>query len=215
MAAAAATAANSPAHRKRIRPGRRDRRPLGPLVLVGAYCGLRLGELAGLRRGRVDLLARTIDVVEIVTAAGGRLHTRPPKTRAGPRTAAATARRRGPRGDLWLTGPEVLVFAGPRGGAVRGSAVRHRVWQPAVRAPPAGGRRPGDRPPRRASWNFVCGPAGRLRQPGAEPFGDWCQLEGIADCVDVVDEALVQSERDKGDEMTFAEPDHCHASLRR
>jgi integrase len=60
--------------------------PYGPLVLVGAYCGLRLGELAGLRRGRVDVLARTIDVVEIVTEAGGRLHTGPPKTRAGRRT---------------------------------------------------------------------------------------------------------------------------------
>ena len=41
--------------------------PYGPLVHVGAHCGLRIGELAGLRRGRVDLLARTIDVVEIVT----------------------------------------------------------------------------------------------------------------------------------------------------
>jgi len=60
--------------------------PCGPLVLVGAYCGLRLGELAGLRRGRVDLMARTIDVAEIVTEAGGRLHTGPPKTRAGRRT---------------------------------------------------------------------------------------------------------------------------------
>lgn len=37
------------------------------LVLVGAYGGLRIGELAGLRRGRVDLLRGTVTVAEIVT----------------------------------------------------------------------------------------------------------------------------------------------------
>lgn len=34
------------------------------VVTVGAYCGLRLGELAGLRRHRVDLLHRHLQVVE-------------------------------------------------------------------------------------------------------------------------------------------------------
>ena len=33
-------------------------------VTLGAYCGLRLGELAGLRRHRVDLLHRHVRVVE-------------------------------------------------------------------------------------------------------------------------------------------------------
>jgi hypothetical protein len=36
------------------------------LVLVAAYGGLRIGELAGLRRRRVDLLRGTVDVAEIV-----------------------------------------------------------------------------------------------------------------------------------------------------
>jgi hypothetical protein len=36
------------------------------LVLVGAYGGLRIGELAGLRRSRVDLLRGTVQVAEIV-----------------------------------------------------------------------------------------------------------------------------------------------------
>src|SRR5690606_30171407 len=36
-------------------------------VLTGAYCGLRFGELAGLKRDRVDLLRRRIEVLEIVT----------------------------------------------------------------------------------------------------------------------------------------------------
>ena len=35
------------------------------LVLIGAYGGLRIGELAGLRRGRVDLLRGTVTVAEI------------------------------------------------------------------------------------------------------------------------------------------------------
>lgn len=34
------------------------------MVLVAAYCSLRFGELAGLRRKRIDLLHRTINVVE-------------------------------------------------------------------------------------------------------------------------------------------------------
>ena len=40
------------------------------LVLVAGYGGLRVGELAGLRRGRVDLLRGTVEVAEIVTEVG-------------------------------------------------------------------------------------------------------------------------------------------------
>lgn len=54
-------------------------------VLVGAYGGLRAGELFGLRADRVDLLRRTVDVAEIVTEVGGSLVFGPPKTRAGRR----------------------------------------------------------------------------------------------------------------------------------
>jgi integrase len=56
------------------------------LVLVGAYGGLRIGELAGLRRPRVDLLHGTVQVAEIVVEVGGVLHIGPPKTRASRRT---------------------------------------------------------------------------------------------------------------------------------
>jgi integrase len=37
------------------------------LVFVGAYGGLRIGELAGLRQSRVDLLAGAVTVAEILT----------------------------------------------------------------------------------------------------------------------------------------------------
>jgi integrase len=56
------------------------------LVLVGAYGGLRIGELAGLRRKRVDLLRGTVEVAEIMTEVAGRLQIGPPKTRASRRT---------------------------------------------------------------------------------------------------------------------------------
>jgi integrase len=36
-------------------------------VFVGAYGGLRIGELAGLRRSRVDLATGTVDVAENIT----------------------------------------------------------------------------------------------------------------------------------------------------
>jgi integrase len=62
-----------------IRPGYQA------LVFLGAYGGLRIGELAGLRRSRVDLDAGTVDVAETVVEVEGRLLFGPPKTRAGRR----------------------------------------------------------------------------------------------------------------------------------
>jgi integrase len=56
------------------------------LVLVGAYGGLRIGELAGLRRERVDPLRGTVEVAEIMTEVAGKLQVGPPKTRASRRT---------------------------------------------------------------------------------------------------------------------------------
>jgi integrase len=84
------------------------------LVLVAAYGGLRIGELAGLRRGRVDLLRGTVEVAEIVTEAGGVVRFGPPKTRAGRRTVGL------PRAvveeltaHLARAEPEAFVFAAP------------------------------------------------------------------------------------------------------
>jgi integrase len=56
------------------------------LVFVGAYGGLRTGELAGLRQSAVDLLVGTVTVAKILTQAKGKLIAGPPKTRAGRRT---------------------------------------------------------------------------------------------------------------------------------
>src|SRR6266508_909168 len=49
------------------------------LVLVAAYGGLRVGELAGLRRRDLDLTRYTVEVTEVVTEPRGMLHVGPPK----------------------------------------------------------------------------------------------------------------------------------------
>jgi integrase len=116
------------------------------LVLVGAYGGLRMGELAGLRRRRVDLLRGTVDVAEIVVEVRGRIYTGPPKTRAGRRTVGLPwvvmeelAEHLGPVGDA-----DAYVFTADRGGVLRTSNFRTKVWLPAVRVAELAPLRPHD-----------------------------------------------------------------------
>lgn len=100
-------------------------------VFVGAYCGLRFGELAGLKRHRVDLLHRRIEVAEILTEVKGQHHTGPPKTRAGHRSVPV------PKfvADELLAHldhtPGDYVFGAPEGGPLRASLFRRRYWHPA------------------------------------------------------------------------------------
>jgi integrase len=102
------------------------------LVLVGAYGGLRAGELFGLRRGRVDLLRGRVDVAETLVEVGGHHHFGPPKTRAGRRSVPL------PRFVVDVLTEHVaglepgeLVFPAPEGGPVRSSLFRRRFWYPA------------------------------------------------------------------------------------
>ena len=102
------------------------------MVLTAAYCGLRLGELAGLKRARVDLLHRRIEVLEIATEVNGRQYTGPPKTRAGRRSVpvprivadALEAHLAAVSGEY--------VFPAPEGGLMRPSLFRRRFWTPAT-----------------------------------------------------------------------------------
>lgn len=105
------------------------------LVLVGAYGGLRIGEMAGLRRGRVDLLRGRIDVAEICVEVRGHLTYGPPKTRAGRRSITL------PRPvvdelawhmEKWAG--EEFVFAAPEGGPLRTPTWRRRFWAPGIKA---------------------------------------------------------------------------------
>ena len=105
-------------------------------VLLGAFGGLRLGEMLGLRWKRVDLLRRRVDIAETLVSIGGHITFGPPKTKAAVRTVPLPSfvcdelsRRAVPPVD-----PEGLVFESPEGFPVRATLFRRRVWRPAVAA---------------------------------------------------------------------------------
>lgn len=106
---------------------------LAPVILTLAYTGLRWGELAALKVGRVDLARRRLSIVENVVDVGGKLTWGTPKThetREVPFPAFI--------GDLLADaiqgrGSDALVFTGPRGGVLRHNTSRHRHFDPAVK----------------------------------------------------------------------------------
>ena len=62
------------------------------MVLLATFCGLRVGELRALRQRNLDLLHRTVSVVEQYQQLGdGTLVLGPPKTDAGRRVVAIPA----------------------------------------------------------------------------------------------------------------------------
>jgi hypothetical protein len=103
------------------------------LILLGAYGGLRIGEMAGLRRGRVDpgpgprSSGRGRYRADRQTAhrptedPGGRSHGWTPQF-----VVEALAERMSTPGRA-----ENFVFAGPKGGVLRVATFRSRFWRPA------------------------------------------------------------------------------------
>ncbi len=116
-------------------------------VILGAFGGLRVGELFGLRSKRVDVLRGRVDVAEILVEVSGQLHFGPPKTRAG-RRAVPLPRIAVEALSTHLTshpaGPDDLVFRSAQGDPTRLSNWRHRVWEPAVKSAGLGHLRPHD-----------------------------------------------------------------------
>ncbi|MDQ2728270.1 MAG: site-specific integrase [Actinomycetota bacterium] len=102
------------------------------VVLLGAWCGLRRGELLALRRGDIDLDHATVRVERAVQhRQNGTLEFGPPKTDAGRRTVAIPPHLT-PEVTAHLerfTGPEAdsLVFTGEKGGPVR-PHVLQKAW---------------------------------------------------------------------------------------
>lgn len=110
-------------------------------IYLGGVLGLRWGEVAGLRVGRLDLLGQKLTVAEQITRGEhGRQVIGLPKSLAGTRTLALPAwlvellaehlARRG----LTAAVPEAYVFVMPGGGPLDYSHWRRRVWLPACRA---------------------------------------------------------------------------------
>jgi integrase len=111
-----------------------------PMVWLGALLGLRWGECAGLRVGRIDFLNRRLAVVEQATrVAHGRIVFGPPKSDAGRRTLSlpvalvdVLAGHLAARG-LSAADRTALVFVSPRGDVIDYGHWRQRVWLPACR----------------------------------------------------------------------------------
>lgn len=111
------------------------------MIWLGAVVGLRFSEVAGLRVGRVDLLARSLTVLETVTRDGkGRAVLGPPKSAASRRTVALPRMLSELLADhlarLGVTGAngDALLFPSPGGGPLRYANWRNRVWVPACKA---------------------------------------------------------------------------------
>ena len=115
------------------------------MILVAAYAGLRVGELAGLRRDRVDILRGRVEVAEIAVEVRGALTFGPPKTKAG-RRAIALPRSVTAELDTHLRtwSASAFVFPSPDGATLRVPAWRRRQWNPAVVAADLAPLRPHD-----------------------------------------------------------------------
>lgn len=108
------------------------------LVLVGAFGGLRIGELAGLQLGDFDPLRNLIRVRRTASDVRGEVIVGPPKTAKSIRTVVL------PRSItehlvehvalLHETEPEAWIFPAPEGGPIRRTAWMRRVWKPALAA---------------------------------------------------------------------------------
>jgi integrase len=108
------------------------------MVYLGAVLGLRWGECAGLRIGRVDFERSIITVAEQLTRGiGGRSVIGPPKSNAGRRTLSAPAElialieeHMGHRG-ITRADVSAFLFVGPDADHLDYANWLHRIWYPA------------------------------------------------------------------------------------
>jgi integrase len=108
------------------------------LVLLGAYGGLRWGELAGLRRSRVDVLRSRVVITETAVDVGGTITFGEPKTAKSRRVVpiARSVMRELETHLATYTGPDAddLVFTAAKGGPMYRGTFWPTVWTPAVKA---------------------------------------------------------------------------------
>ncbi|HEX3426928.1 MAG TPA: site-specific integrase [Acidimicrobiales bacterium] len=108
------------------------------VVLLAAWCGLRRGELMGLRRSDFDLLRRTVKVERSMQQLiDGTLIFGPPETEAGRRLIAipphVVPEIEAHLEDFVAADPVALVFTGEHGGPLR-PHVLQTAWDKARRA---------------------------------------------------------------------------------
>jgi len=105
-----------------------------PLLLLAAWCAMRYGELAELRRGDVDLEAGVLRIQRGVTRAGGQTFVGTPKSEAGRRTVSVPPHLL-PVLERHLrmhtgAGQDELLFPARRGGHLAPTALQS-FWHPA------------------------------------------------------------------------------------
>lgn len=118
------------------------------LVLLAAFCGLRLGELQALRRRHLDLSSATVRVVEQAQVLkDGSIITGPPKTDAGVRTVtmpSVLVPAVEHHLERWAAGgPDGLVFCGGDGQHFRRASF-YTAWRRAAAAAGITNLRPHD-----------------------------------------------------------------------
>jgi integrase len=104
----------------------------GLVVETLAWVGMRWGELVALKRHRIQLLRRRIEIAESATELGSGLSWGTPKTheRRLVTMPAFLADQLAPH--LGTITDDDLVFTAPKGGPLRSSPFRQAVWKPAI-----------------------------------------------------------------------------------
>ena len=110
-----------------IRPGE------GSLVTLLGFTGLRWGEVVALRCRSIDMVNSQIHVKEAATEIGGRLVFSTPKTHRQRMVVVPKSVMLLLESRLFGKSPDDLVFTAPKGGPLRSSNYRKKVWLPSVR----------------------------------------------------------------------------------
>jgi integrase len=105
-----------------------------PLIITAAGTGLRWGELGGLKRSRVQLLRRRLEVVETLVEAGGRVSVGPPKTPRSRRVVSLPSQVVDALADQLGRHDDEYVFVSTQGGPIRRENFWRRVWRPTLAA---------------------------------------------------------------------------------
>jgi len=106
----------------------------GLVVETLAWVGMRWGELVALRRHRVHLLRRRIEITESATELGSGLSWGTPKTHERRLVTMPAFLADRLAAHLGTITDDELVFTAPKGGPLRSSPFRQTVWVPAVEA---------------------------------------------------------------------------------
>jgi integrase len=105
-------------------------------VAVLAYCGLRFGEAAALKRGRVHLDRKEIDIVESVTNAGGQTvwgETKTYEKRTVSLPSFLVTALANHMDEFSESGENSLVFTASGGGWIQNNNFHNRVWRPTIK----------------------------------------------------------------------------------